>query len=104
MKHMKRIERTFRGVNSARKAESRIKADIADALDCELSADIIASLKVRGKRKTANLPNEEYDNPVVNRGHEKKYGVRPKKKGYNRRSIRENPLTEDDFYDMSLDV
>ena len=99
---MRRNLRTFSGTTNARRQEARVRLDIADALDCGVAPDVVVNLKVRGKRHGNMLPNafgvDEYG---VNRGHgEKKYGVRPeKRKDYSRRSIRENPLTDEDFYE-----
>lgn len=90
--------RNFSGTNNARRSEARIRSDINEALECGVAVDVANRLVLRGKVHKSNLPNAE-DNIFVNRGHGKNYGPRQKKKGYTRESIRENPLTEEDFYD-----
>lgn len=92
--------RKFSGTTSAKKEEARMRNDVKEALECGVSSDIANRLLVRGKRHEATLPNINYGDIVINRGHDKKYGVRPeKKKNIDRKSIRENPLTDEDFYD-----
>lgn len=95
--------RKFNGINAARKNEARVREDILEAIECGIVSNVANSLKIRGKRKQSMLPNAD-DNVLINRGHGKNYGARSTKdKVINRRSIRENPLTEDDFYEPELD-
>lgn len=103
---MKRNLRTFSGTTNVRRAEARVRLDIAEAIESGVAPDVAANLKIRGKRHGNMLPNafgvDEYG---VNRGHgAKKYGVRPEKKKdhASRRSIRENPLTDEDFYEPEV--
>ena len=94
---MKKI-RSFTGTNNARKAEARIRIDIIEAIEYGITSNIANKLALRGKTRKNNLPDIE-DNIFTNRGNGQNYGPRQKKKGYTRESIRENPLTDDDFYD-----
>ena len=103
---MKRKLRSFSGTTSARRAEARVRTDIADAIENGVTPNVAANLNIRGKRHGNMLPNafgeDEYG---VNRGHgAKKYGVRPEKRKdhASRRSIRENPLTDEDFYEPEV--
>ena len=87
--------RNFSGVNSTKRSNGRVRG---------VSANVAASLKIRGKRSNNMLPNYK-DDVFRNRGCGKNYGARPEKsKHINRRSIRENPLTEDDFYDYEPEI
>ena len=96
--------RNLSGVNSTKRSNGRVREDILDALECGVSANVAASLKIRGKRSNNMLPNYK-DDVFRNRGCGKNYGARPEKsKHINRRSIRENPLTEDDFYDYEPEI
>ena len=72
--------RKFSGTTSAKKEEARMRNDVKEALECGVSSDIANRLLVRGKRHEATLPNINYGDIVINRGHDKKYGVRPEKK------------------------
>lgn len=96
--------RSFAGTTNARRAEARVRLDIADALESGVAPDVAVNLKVRGKRHGNMLPSAK-EEVGINRGHgEKKYGVRPEKRKdhISRRSIRENPLTDEDFYEPEV--
>lgn len=98
-----RCYRKFSGTNSARKTEAMARVDIAEALECGVASNIAEKLTVRGKRHKNMLPDSMTE-WGTNRGHgPKQYGVRQKKRSFDRTSIRENPLTEEDFYDIDLD-
>lgn len=93
-----RCYRKFSGTNSAKKAETRARVDIAEALECGVASNIAEKLTVRGKRHKNMLPNSMMEWGT----RPKQYGVRQKKRSFDRTSIRENPLTEEDFYDIDL--